>query len=392
MLPLLQLGLAVLVIAGLQYLLYRTSIGRSFRAVSDDPRIAQLMGLNNRHVFGLAMGLSLAIVALAGVLLAIRANFDPATGPTRLIFGFEAVIIGGLRSFWGTLAGGVILGVVQIARLARRSGLADPRRTYRLSARAGDLSLRLFGQAGMTSAISSSPALPELAPRVVDRRRLSRLRRRARAVLGFERSDAAADRHLPLCRARLPVEFSRGLRGTGLGGSAGLCRPRWLRAVRACDEGRRSAALYVPLIGVVAAIVSVPIAMLLFRLRGAYFAISSWVVAEVFRLAPSLSAARRRLGHEPAGACARRSAGRLTTATSPSMRRRWAAAGSSCSIFLCVALATRSRVDRDPRQRTRRALERVNVDRTKLIVYVVSAFGAAMVGALTFLQRLQHFA
>jgi branched-chain amino acid transport system permease protein len=112
-LPLLQLVLAIVVIAGLQMLLYRTSIGRSFRAVSDDPRIAELMGFNRRHIFGLAMALSLAVVALAGVLLAIRANFDPATGPTRLIFGFEAVIIGGLRSFWGTLVGGIILGVVQ---------------------------------------------------------------------------------------------------------------------------------------------------------------------------------------------------------------------------------------------------------------------------------------
>jgi branched-chain amino acid transport system permease protein len=113
LLPLAQLALAILVIASLQWLLYRTALGRAFRAVSDDPRIAQLMGLDNRHVFGLAMALSLAIVGLAGVLLAIRANFDPATGPTRLIFGFEAVIIGGLSSFWGTLAGGVILGVVQ---------------------------------------------------------------------------------------------------------------------------------------------------------------------------------------------------------------------------------------------------------------------------------------
>ncbi|MDE3174809.1 MAG: branched-chain amino acid ABC transporter permease [Pseudomonadota bacterium] len=112
-LPLMQLVLAILVIAALQLLLYRTSLGRAFRAVSDDPRVAQLMGLDNKHVFGLAMALSLAIVGLAGVLLAIRANFDPATGPTRLIFGFEAVIIGGLSSFWGTLAGGIILGVVQ---------------------------------------------------------------------------------------------------------------------------------------------------------------------------------------------------------------------------------------------------------------------------------------
>jgi branched-chain amino acid transport system permease protein len=112
-LPLLQLVLAILVIMGLQFLLYRTAVGRAFRAVSDDPRIAQLMGLNNKHVFAIAMALSCAIVALAGVLLAIRANFDPATGPTRLIFGFEAVIIGGLTNFWGTLAGGIILGVVQ---------------------------------------------------------------------------------------------------------------------------------------------------------------------------------------------------------------------------------------------------------------------------------------
>jgi branched-chain amino acid transport system permease protein len=112
-LPLIQFALAVAVIAGLQWLFYRTALGRAFRATSDDQSVAQLMGLNNSHVFGLAMALSLAIVALAGVLLAVRATFDPAIGPARLIFGFEAVIIGGLGSMWGTLAGGVILGVAQ---------------------------------------------------------------------------------------------------------------------------------------------------------------------------------------------------------------------------------------------------------------------------------------
>jgi branched-chain amino acid transport system permease protein len=112
-LPLIQLVLAVAVIAGLQWLFYRTALGRAFRATSDDASVAQLMGLNNAHVFGLAMALSLAIVAVAGVLLAIRANFDPSIGPARLIFGFEAVIIGGLGSMWGTLAGGIILGVAQ---------------------------------------------------------------------------------------------------------------------------------------------------------------------------------------------------------------------------------------------------------------------------------------
>jgi branched-chain amino acid transport system permease protein len=112
-LPLLQFAVAVAIIAGLQLLFYRTAIGRAFRATSDDQAVAQLMGLDNRHVFALAMALSLAVVAVAGIFLAVRTNFDPAIGPARLIFGFEAVIIGGLGSMWGTLAGGIILGVAQ---------------------------------------------------------------------------------------------------------------------------------------------------------------------------------------------------------------------------------------------------------------------------------------
>jgi branched-chain amino acid transport system permease protein len=112
-LPLLQFAVAVAVIGGLQFVFYRTALGRAFRATADDPAVAQLMGLDNRRVFALAMALSLAVVAIAGVFLAVRANFDPSQGPARLIFGFEAVIIGGLGSLWGTLAGGLILGVAQ---------------------------------------------------------------------------------------------------------------------------------------------------------------------------------------------------------------------------------------------------------------------------------------
>jgi branched-chain amino acid transport system permease protein len=112
-LPLLQFAVAVAVIAGLQFIFYRTALGRAFRATADNPEVAQLMGLDNRRVFALAMALSLAVVAIAGVFLAVRANFDPSQGPARLIFGFEAVIIGGLGSLWGTLAGGLILGLAQ---------------------------------------------------------------------------------------------------------------------------------------------------------------------------------------------------------------------------------------------------------------------------------------
>jgi len=113
LLPLIQFALAVAIIGGLQIIFYRTALGRAFRATADNPAVAQLMGLDNRHVFALAMALSLAVVAVAGVLLAVRANFDPTIGPARLIFGFEAVIIGGLGSLWGTLIGGVVLGVAQ---------------------------------------------------------------------------------------------------------------------------------------------------------------------------------------------------------------------------------------------------------------------------------------
>jgi len=112
-LPLLMFAVAVAVIAGLQFLFYRTALGRAFRATSDDAEVAELMGLDRARIYGWAMALCLGVVAIAGVFLAIRSNFDPFMGPGRLIFGFEAVIIGGLGSLWGTLAGGVILGVAQ---------------------------------------------------------------------------------------------------------------------------------------------------------------------------------------------------------------------------------------------------------------------------------------
>lgn len=112
-LPLITFAFAIIVIALLQWVFYHTALGRCFRAVSDNQNVAQLMGVNRRHIFGVAMAMSLAVTAIAGVLLGIRTSFDPSVGPGRLIFGFEAVIIGGLGNLWGTLVGGVILGVAQ---------------------------------------------------------------------------------------------------------------------------------------------------------------------------------------------------------------------------------------------------------------------------------------
>lgn len=121
-LPLITFAIAVLVIAGLHWMFYHTSLGRAFRAVSDNQEISQLMGLNRRHIFGLAMAIALAVTAIAGVLLGVRTSFDPSVGGARLIFGFEAVIIGGLGNLWGTLVGGVILGVAQTVGAQINSG------------------------------------------------------------------------------------------------------------------------------------------------------------------------------------------------------------------------------------------------------------------------------
>ena len=113
--PLIMFGSAIIIIGALQFMFYSTALGRALRATSDDQEMAQLMGYNNKRLYSLAMAISLAIVAVAGIFLASRANFDPSIGPQRLIFGFEAVIIGGLGNLWGTLLGGIILGVAQAA-------------------------------------------------------------------------------------------------------------------------------------------------------------------------------------------------------------------------------------------------------------------------------------
>lgn len=111
--PILTFASAIIVIVALNQLIYRTAIGRAFRATSDDPVTAGLMGIRHDRIFALATGLAMVVVTIAALYLGTRANFDPSAGPARLIYAFEAVIIGGLGSLWGTLAGGIILGVAQ---------------------------------------------------------------------------------------------------------------------------------------------------------------------------------------------------------------------------------------------------------------------------------------
>jgi branched-chain amino acid transport system permease protein len=112
-LPLLILAVAVGATGALQWLFGHTAIGRAFRAVSDDREIAEAMGLDARRVFALATGIAFVLIAVAGVLQGMRTTVSPADGPLLLLFAFEAVIIGGMGSFWGTLVGALLLGVTQ---------------------------------------------------------------------------------------------------------------------------------------------------------------------------------------------------------------------------------------------------------------------------------------
>jgi len=111
--PLIVMLIAIAVIVLLEYLFYKTSLGRNFRATSDDHVTASLMGIDTKKIYAIAMAIATAVIAIAGVLLAIRTNFDSSSGPLNLLYAFEAVIIGGLGSLWGTLIGGMILGIAQ---------------------------------------------------------------------------------------------------------------------------------------------------------------------------------------------------------------------------------------------------------------------------------------
>jgi branched-chain amino acid transport system permease protein len=112
-LPLVTLGVALAATAALQALFGRTALGRAFRAVSDDRETAELMGMNAGRVYALATAIAFVLVLLAGVLQGMRTTVSPSDGPLLLLFAFEAVIIGGMGSFWGTFVGAMVLGLTQ---------------------------------------------------------------------------------------------------------------------------------------------------------------------------------------------------------------------------------------------------------------------------------------
>lgn len=112
-LPLMVFVTAIVMIFVLEQFLYRTRIGTMIRAIADDPSAARLVGLSSTKLFAVAMVVVGITVGIAGGYMAIWTNFDPTSGPSRLLIAFEVVVLAGLGSFWGVLAGGIIIAAAQ---------------------------------------------------------------------------------------------------------------------------------------------------------------------------------------------------------------------------------------------------------------------------------------
>jgi len=112
-LPFVTFLTGLLITFGLNYFLTNSRMGRALRATSDDPGAADLVGINNRHIYAIATAIGLLSAGIGGILFGMRTQFAPSFGPIALIFAFESVIIGGLGSLWGTFIGGIVLGVGQ---------------------------------------------------------------------------------------------------------------------------------------------------------------------------------------------------------------------------------------------------------------------------------------
>lgn len=112
-LPVVIFATAIALLTGLQLMLSYTSIGRAIRATAEDPDTAGLVGIDARRVNAIAAAITFALLTIAGMFLGMRATFEPYSGAPQLLFAFEASVIGGVGSLWGTLAGGIVLGLAQ---------------------------------------------------------------------------------------------------------------------------------------------------------------------------------------------------------------------------------------------------------------------------------------
>ena len=422
-LSLLVFVVAVVVLLVLQYLLSRTATGRLIRAVADDREAARLSGVDHRHVFGLAAAIAFATVAVAGLAFGMYSSFAPSSGASRLLFAFEAVVIGGLGSLWGTLLGGIVLGVAQalgaqvnpadsvlvghavfLAVLAvRPEGLIRPGgggwrpRWPRLPAvRLRLAAVRLRRSARVRTGAAARPAVGGAPVRVTRSRYrtgwwLGLVALAAVVLLGYlpylvysGTTDTLVNVFILLTLASMwnLLAGYAGLVSVGQQAFVGLGAYFVLVLAQLGVEPFAA----IPLAALACAAVALPVSWLVFRLRGGYFAIATWVVADACQLVisrfPSLGGGTGKALPGLAGL-----APALLTAGT-----YWAALAVAVVALATVYLMLRGRLGlaltavRDDETGARSL--GVRIGPTRRVVYLVAALGCGAVGGLLAVSQL----
>jgi branched-chain amino acid transport system permease protein len=422
-LPLLIFVVAVAVLLVLQMVLSRTAMGRLIRAVADDREAARLSGVDHRHVFGVAASIAFATVAVAGLAFGMTSSFGPTSGATRLLFAFETVVIGGLGSLWGTLLGGVVLGVAQtigaqfnpadavlfghavflIVLALRPEGLTGGGGT---GWRPAALSRRLRGAGAVlrertaslraaAAANRAAAAPPPLAGRVTRSRRRSGWLSLVAVVLvaGLASlpylvysgtTDTLVNLFILLTMASM-WNLMAGYAGlVSVGQQAFVGLGAYFVLIFAQNGFQPFVAL--PLAAIACAAVALPASWLLFRLRGGYFAIATWVVADVCQLVISRFSSLGGGTGQALPGLAGWDPVFLTAAT------YWAALAVVVVAVATVYLLLRRRVGlsltavRDNETGARSV--GVRVARTQRLVYLVAALGCGAAGGLLNISQL----
>jgi len=320
-LAVLTFATAVVLLGGLQAFLSLTPVGRAIRATALDRDTAELVGVNSRRMNAIAAAIALGTVAIAGMFMGMRATFDPYSGPTQLIFAFEATVIGGGGSLWGTMLGGVVLGCVQvfgsqihpqgfliaghvtfIVVLVSRHALGLGRRSRQKVGGAGDplLAGRAAGAALRRRLRERLPAFPQ-RPSVAGA--ITRWTTASASTVGacvvvvvaLAAAPALASGHALDRLTTLFVYIGLAAMWNAMSGYAGLVSVGQqvffglgaYAAVRLSSFGVNP---YVDLLVAPLAVglVAVPLSSVALRLKGGEFAIGMWVVAELCRLLVNL--------------------------------------------------------------------------------------------------------
>jgi branched-chain amino acid transport system permease protein len=401
----LTFGSALVVIVGLNQLFYRTSLGRAFRATSDDPTTASLMGIKPAGIFAKATGIAMIIVTIAALYLGMRSNFDPSIGPARL-----DLCLRGRHHRWPRLSLGHACGWHDHRRRADRwrcdqSGMADPGRAPGLPDRA---------------ACASPRPVPESGGLIMTKANLDysvQTRTRASSI------SAIVALFLILVAVALPAFASRSLIQdmffiltmlvlaqfwnllAGYGGLVSVGQQAFVGIGAYAMFGVVILMGFDPvpsilIAGVAALLLAIPTAFFAFRLQGAYFAIGTWVIAEVVRL---LVAQWKAVGGGTGTSLPRSATGDmwLTGPIEILFDVRNAAARDILAYWLAVLLAVATIAGIYWLLRTKRGLglaavrdnieaaKSVGVDavRMKWTVFLVSAFGTGLAGGLIYMQK-----